>query len=198
MGVPKFPRKRYATPPHPWKAERITEEKEVTKTYGLKNRREIWKMKSLIRNFRKQARQLSAKLRTGDKQAEKEREALIKRLEVMGLLNQGATLNDVLTINMESIMNRRLQTIVYHMGIATTSHQARQFIVHGHIQINERKVTIPGYLVKKGEETSIKFFANSPLVSETHPIKMMKGQKEKDAGPLNMPAPAPKAPVKEA
>lgn len=196
MGDPKFPRKRYATPPHPWKVERITEEKEVTKTYGLKNRREIWKMKSLIRNFRKQARFLSAKLRTGDKQAEKERELLLKRLEVMGLLNPGANLNDVLTINMESIMNRRLQTLVYHMGIATTEHQARQFIVHGHIQINERKVTIPGYLVKKGEETTIKFFVNSPLVSETHPIKMMKGHKEKDTVPLEIPV--PKAPMKEA
>jgi len=196
MGDPKFPRKRYATPPHPWKTERITEEKEVTKTYGLKSRREIWKMKSLIRNFRKQARQLSAKLRTGDKQAEKEREALIKRLEVMGLLSSGANLNDVLTINLETIMNRRLQTLVYHMGIATTSHQARQFITHGHIQISERKVTIPGYLVRKNEETTIKFFANSPLVSETHPIKMMKGQKEKDTVPLDMPA--PKAPMKEA
>jgi len=196
MGDPKFPRKRYDTPPHPWKAERITEEKGVTKTYGLKNRREIWKMKSLIRNFRKQARQLSAKLRTGDTQAEKEREALIKRLEVMGLLNPGANLNDVLSINLENIMNRRLQTLVYHMGIATTSHQARQFITHGHISIGERKVTIPGYIVKKNEEGTIKFFNNSPLVSETHPLKMQKRQKEKDPIPLEIPA--PKAPIKEA
>ena len=56
MGDPKFPRKKYDTPNHPWKAERIQEEKDAQKSFGLKNKREIWKAKSLIRNFRKQAR----------------------------------------------------------------------------------------------------------------------------------------------
>ena len=53
MGDPKFSRKKYETPSHPWQADRIKEENELIKKYGLKNKKEVWKVKSLLRNFRR-------------------------------------------------------------------------------------------------------------------------------------------------
>ena len=42
MGKPKFSRKKYETPSHPWQEDRIKKENELIKKYGLKNKREIW------------------------------------------------------------------------------------------------------------------------------------------------------------
>ncbi|MCQ4335807.1 MAG: 30S ribosomal protein S4, partial [Sulfolobales archaeon] len=57
----------------------------------------------------------------------------------------------------------RLQTIVFKKGLARTIHQARQLIVHGHIAIGGRRVTSPGYIVKKSEEDLIDFYPTSPF-----------------------------------
>jgi len=191
MGDPKFPRKKYDTPNHPWKADRIQEEKDAQKSFGLKNKKEIWKAKTLIRNFRKQARSLSARTRTGNMQAEKETDQLLKRLEVLGILQSGGQLQDVLSLNLEQILNRRLQTVVHHMGLANSPKQARQFIVHGHIHVGGRTITIPGYLVRRTEEGFIQFNPNSPYESEMHPMRVQ-GQKTEDTTGLgNEPAAAP-------
>lgn len=171
MGDPKFHRKQYETPRHPWEAERIKEEKELMRKYGLKNKREIWKAKSILRSFRAQARNLQARLRYGDKQAEKEYRQLMMRLNRLGILQEGATIDDVLGLTVEDILKRRLQTLVYVKGLAKTPRQARQFVVHGHISIGERRVTIPGYLVRRDEENMIAYNPNSPLASVDHPMR---------------------------
>ena len=172
MGDPRFHRKRYETPRHPWEADRIKEEWELKKKYGLKNKREIWKAKSILRNFRAQARTLQAKLRYGDPQAEKQQKQLFGRLIRLGILDENnATLDAVLSLTVEDILRRRLQTIVYLKGLARTPRQARQFIVHGHIAIGDRRVTIPGYLVRKEEEDLIDYYDYSPLADEMHPMR---------------------------
>jgi len=171
MGDPKFHRKKYETPRHPWEAERIKEEKELMRKYGLKNKREIWKAKSILRSFRAQARSLQARLRYGDKQAEREYKQLMGKLYRLGILPEDAGIDDVLSLTVEDILNRRLQTIVYMKGLARTPRQARQFVVHGHIAIGERKVTIPGYLVKRDEEELITYSPYSPLSDEDHPMR---------------------------
>ncbi len=172
MGDPRFNRKTYDTPKHPWEAERIKEEWELKKKYGLKNKREIWKAKSLLRNFRAQARMLQAKLRYGDEQAEKQQRQLFGKLTRLGILNEGnETLDAVLSLGVEDILRRRLQTIVYMKGLARTPKQARQFIVHGHISINGKRVTIPGYLVRKEEEPLIEYHKHSPLADDMHPMR---------------------------
>ncbi|EDY36621.1 ribosomal protein S4 [Aciduliprofundum boonei T469] len=172
MGDPRFNRKKYETPKHPWEADRIKEEWELQKKYGLKNKREIWKAKSLLRNFRGQARQLQAKLRYGNPQAEKEQKLLFDKLIRLGILNEAnATLDAVLSLTVEDILRRRLQTIVYLKGLARTPKQARQFIVHGHIAIGDRKVTIPSYLVRKEEEELVDYYKYSPLADEMHPMR---------------------------
>ncbi len=172
MGDPRFNRKAYETPKHPWEAERIKEEWELKKKYGLKNKKEIWKAKSILRNFRGQARELQAKLRYGDPQAERQQKQLFDKILRLGILEESnATLDAVLSLGVEDILRRRLQTIVYLKGLARTPKQARQFIVHGHIAINGRRVTIPGYLVRMDEEDGIDYYEHSPLADEMHPMR---------------------------
>ena len=60
MGDPKKQRKKYETPRHPWRKERIDRDKLILKEFGLKNRREILKMEHILRRFRKQAKNLKA------------------------------------------------------------------------------------------------------------------------------------------
>jgi small subunit ribosomal protein S4 len=82
----------------------------------------------------------------------------------MGILTkENATLDDILGLTEESYLERRLQTIVYRKGLARTIYQARQLIVHGHIAINGKRVTSPGYIVMKGEEDLIDFYPTSPF-----------------------------------
>ncbi len=171
MGDPKFSRRKYDTPSHPWQGTRIKEENELLKKYGLKNKRELWKAQSTLRNYRGHARDLLARLRYGDVQAETEMKDLLVKLANLGLLTDSATLDDVLALELEKLLERRLQTLVYLKGLAYTPKQARQLIVHGHTNIGGRKVTVPGYLVKRNEETSIEYAPFSPMVNDLHPAR---------------------------
>ncbi|MBO5669833.1 MAG: 30S ribosomal protein S4 [Candidatus Methanomethylophilaceae archaeon] len=173
MGDPKFSRRSYDTPSHPWQGERIKAEVVLVKSYGLKNKTEVWKAQSVLRNYRKQARELQALLRGGDAQAKKEADALLNKCGRIGVLPlEGATLNDILTLTEKNILGRRLQTIVYEKGLASTITQARQMIVHGHIFMNGHKVTVPGYIVTRNEESTIEFNPASPYTDEMHPMRI--------------------------
>jgi len=172
MGDPKFSRRKYETPAHPWEGDRIKAENDLLMKYGLKNKRELWRAQSLVRSMRAQSRELQARTRTGDPQAKIETDQLLKRCATMALLPQeGATLNDVLLLTTENILARRLQTMIYRKGFAFTPKQARQFIVHGHASVGGRKVTIPGYIVRKVEEDQISYHVNSPIANDLHPAR---------------------------
>jgi small subunit ribosomal protein S4 len=166
MGDPKRIKKKYSTPLHPWQAERIEEEKELTKEYGFKNKKEIWKIQSLLRNFFRQAKRLAA---TKTEQAEKEKVLLLNRLKRLGLLAENALIDNVLEISLKDLLERRLQTVVFRKGLARSVNQARQFIVHRHIKIGDKKITVPNYLVSKAEEGLITFSGTSSLASPDHP-----------------------------
>jgi small subunit ribosomal protein S4 len=58
--------------------------------------------------------------------------------------------------NMLALLERRLDNVVYRMGIATTRAQARQLVNHGHIQMNGRKVNIPSVTVRPGDEINLR------------------------------------------
>ena len=178
MGDPKFSRRKYDTPAHPWRADRIKSETELQKRFGLKNKREIWKAQSQIRTLRSQSRELQARLRTGEQQAKVEMKQLLDKCGRLGLLPvEGITLNDILSLTIEDVLNRRFQTMVFQRGMSYSADQARQFIVHGHISINGRVVTIPGYAVRRAEENAISFSASSPISNDLHPMR----PKPKDA-----------------
>ncbi len=171
MGDPKFPRRKWEGPRHPWEAERIAAENELLKKYGLKNKRELWRAESLVRRFRQRSRILQAQIRYGSAQAEREKDELLGRLERMGLLAPDGTLNDVLALDVEAILTRRLQTMAYVKGLAHTPKHARQLIVHGHAAIGGRRVTIPGYFVSRAEEEEIAYAPASPLAHDLHPAR---------------------------
>jgi small subunit ribosomal protein S4 len=160
MGDPRRIRKKYQTPSHPWQADRIQEEKKLLAEYGLKNKREIWKALAILRGIRGQARELLGKR---GEQARRQEELLMGRLRRLNLLKKDASLDDVLALTVRDILDRRLQTLVYKKGLASTIKQARQFIVHGHITVAGRKVTAPSYLVRADEEDAIAYAENSPI-----------------------------------
>lgn len=178
MGDPKFPRRVYATPFHPWKADRIAEENALQHKYGLKNKKEVWRAKSHLRAFRGQARELLARNRAGDQQAQKETKQLLAKLNRLGVLQENATLDDVLALNVEQVLTRRLQTQVYLKGFVASTQQARQFITHGHIVIGGNRMNVPGYYVKRGEEEIIAVNPNRRTADEAHPArpKRVEGQ----------------------
>jgi len=95
MGSPKFPKKKYNTPLHPWKENRIESERELIKKYGLKNHKEVWKAKTYLERYRHQARELLAKIGGKDPQVKKESEQLLLHLTRMGILPAGSSLDDV-------------------------------------------------------------------------------------------------------
>ncbi len=161
-------KKKYQTPKKPWERSRMQLEAQLKKEYAYKNKREVWKMFSILRNFRAQARMLIG-LQTP--QAAVLKQQLMKRLNSLGLVKEDAALEDVLNLTIRDIMERRLQTRVYRLGLAKSMKQARQFIVHGHILIGDKKVKSPSRLVTVAEEKMIRFDPNSPLASEDHPAR---------------------------
>ncbi len=54
-----------------------------------------------------------------------------------------------------TLLEMRLDNVVYRLGFATSRAQARQLVSHGHIRVNNRKVNIPSYQVKVGDEITI-------------------------------------------
>src|SRR3989338_6676618 len=158
MGDPKKQRKKYSGPMHPWQAARIEEERVILKDYGLKNKKEIWKMNSLLRNFSRQAKKLVA-IQT--KQAELERKQLMKKISSLGLISEGAKLEDVLAITLRNLLDRRLQTLVHKKNLARSIKQARQFIIHENKMVGNEKMPTPSYLVKVEEEPLIRIDSKS-------------------------------------
>ena len=171
MGDPKKSTKKMDKPSHPWQGARITAENEIKRKYSLKNKKELWTVETELRRIRRRARFLFPKVGLGDSQVEKEKAELLNSLVRRGILSEGVDLAGVLTLDTEAILSRRLQNVVYLKGLATTQKQARQFITHGHIAINGRKVTVPGYTVMLEDEDEIKFYPGSDISSEMHPLR---------------------------
>ena len=161
MGHLKRRGKRYEKPRRPWEMKRIKEEKELIEMYGLKNKREIWKAASIIKKYRREIREILAEI-AGMKPAEhtlRKKEAILSALRRRGILEETSSrLEDILALNVEGILERRLQTRVYKKGISNSLKHARQLIVHGHIAVNGRKVTIPSYIVDIEEEGKIGYY----------------------------------------
>jgi len=183
MGHPKLKKKKYSKPTHPWQKERIEEEKVLLTEFGLKNKMEVWRVASLLRKYTKQAKNLIA---LDTPQSEIEKMQLLKKLSSLGLINETARLEDVLTITLKDILSRRLQTLVYKNKLTKSIRQARQLIAHEHIIVGDKKITAPSYLVDKKEETLINFAPSSPLSDQDHPERTLEKEipkKEKKKEP---------------
>ena len=58
--------------------------------------------------------------------------------------------------NLLASLERRLDSVIYRMGLATSRSQARQIVRHGHIDVNGRKCNIPSAMVKPGDELAVR------------------------------------------
>lgn len=163
MGDIKKLRKKYVKPGHPWQKERIRSEIILVGKYGLRNKREVWISRTLLGDFRKRAREI---LSLPPEEKEKEEKRLVGRLHRMGLVQENSTIDDVLNLNLTNTLERRLQTVVYKLGLAKSIHQARQLIVHGHIAISGSVARSPGRITKLEEESKISYAPNSPFASQ--------------------------------
>ena len=171
MGGPRKIHSKVSRPRHPWRLDRITEENKLLQEYGLKAKREIWRVQSQLKTFTNQAKKLIAA--TGA-QAVLEKSQLLGRLARLGLVSQSAGLDDVLGLSITDFLNRRLQTLVSKKGLAKNPKQARQFVTHEHIIVGTKKITSPGYLVPVAEEQHISFVSNSSLANPDHPERAVK------------------------
>jgi small subunit ribosomal protein S4 len=160
MGDPKRPRKTWKGPRHPWRRDVLRREMELLGIYGLRNKRELWKSMTILRKFRHHARRLLAQ------RDERQVQELLSRLHRLGLLPANATLDDVLSLRVEDVLERRLQTIVFRKGLAKSMHHARQLIVHGHVAIGGVRVRTPNRLVTIDEEKLI-HLASQPIPVES-------------------------------
>jgi small subunit ribosomal protein S4 len=166
MGDPRKLRKRYTTPTHPWQKQRIDEESALMKEYGFKNKIELWKLNSLLRKFKRQVKELIPRR---DEAAELQKKELLLKLYKMNLIKEDAILEDILALSLKDLCERRLQTLLVRKGLARSISQARQFIVHEHIMVGDKKLTSPSIILTAQEESLLRFADTSPIVAEDHP-----------------------------
>lgn len=153
MGDPKKQRKKFSKPSHPWQKERIESERVVLEQYGLRRKYEIWKMDSMLKKILHRAKTIIGERTT---QSEFEKNELLSRLYLLGLLKKGSRIEDILNLTLKDVLERRLQTLVYRKQMSKTMLQARQFITHRHIAVGNKKITTPSHLVSIEEEPHIK------------------------------------------
>jgi small subunit ribosomal protein S4 len=96
-----------------------------------------------------------------------EKEAkLLTSLHRIGLVKESASLDDILNLKIEDVLERRLQTIIMKkMGLKSPL-QARQIVVHGLVSIGNRKINLPGYIVRLDEESQILAHVEAPQITK--------------------------------
>jgi small subunit ribosomal protein S4 len=152
MGDPRRLRKKYRAPKKLWDKLRIAEEKKLKTMYGLDSVKSLWIAREELRKVRREARK---SLGMPEEEREKVIKKLAKKLSRLNILPENASVDDILSLDVRAILERRLQTLVYRKGLAKTIKQARQLITHGFIAINGKRVKSPSYLVTKEEENLI-------------------------------------------
>ncbi len=153
-------KKQYETPNEGWNQERINREDKLIEDYGLKNKREVYKAQSQLRDLRREARKLVAS------ENEQEQRELIDKANRLGLVRDDAELEEILSLNVTDFLDRRLQTAVNRRGYTDTVTEARQTVVHGHVYVDGQRVTVPGYMLTQEEEKEIEVIIPEPEPEE--------------------------------
>ncbi len=163
-------KKKFTGPKHPWKKDRIEEEHGLAKEYGIRRMHELWKARAVLRNWQRLAKEIATF--TGEKR-ESAQNILLKKIQKYEILSEDADLDDVLSLTLKNILDRRLESVIHKKGMTLTPKQARQFIVHGKVLVNGKKLNSPSYLVQAGDEISFK----SGFVPKLRPVEVSKGAK---------------------
>jgi small subunit ribosomal protein S4 len=188
LGDPKKARKQYSRPRSPWRADQLAQELYLLGTYGLRNKRELWRSQTQLSSVRKQARTLLAATQVV---REREEKKLLDSLKKKGLIKEEATLDDILSLTVEDMLARRLQSMVFKKGMALSPLHARQLIVHGHISIGDRIITVPGYEVGRTDEGTIALIGGARPKETAQPAEAPEAAKqEAEQAPAEQPAEA--------
>jgi small subunit ribosomal protein S4 len=169
MGDPRKQKKKYVAPKKPFDSDRFEQELQMVGVYGLRNKKELWKHRTELSNYRRQARNLLA-LPVSER-ALHERE-LVNKLVRLGILTTEPTLDHVLDLTMENLLERRLQTVVFRKGLASSMHHARQIVTHGHIALDAARVDTPQRLITIAEEDRLQYAIKSALNDASHPARI--------------------------
>ena len=159
---PLTDRKTFKTPRRPYEKERLDAELKLVGEYGLRCKREIWRVQYALAKLRKSARTLLT-LDPKDPKRIFEGAALLRRMSRYGLLaDDELELDAVLQLTTQKLLERRLQTKVYKQGLAKSIHHARVLIRQRHIRVGSQLVNVPSFNVRTASEKHIDFAVNSP------------------------------------
>ena len=162
-GAPRTYSKTYSTPHRPYESSRLDAELKLDGEYGLKNKREIYRINFQLSKIRRAARDLLTRDEKDPKRLF-EGNALIRRLVRVGVLPEDKRkLDYVLALKVEDFLERRLQTMVYKLGLAKSIHHARVLITQRHIAVGKQIVNIPSFMVRLDSEKHIDFAPQSPF-----------------------------------
>jgi small subunit ribosomal protein S9e len=151
------------SPRRPYEKERLDKELKLVGEYGLRNKREVWRVQYMLSKVRSVARSLLT-LPEKDPKRLFEGAALLRRLTRLGLLSESEQkLDYVLGLSIEKFLDRRLQTRVFASGLALSIHHARCLIKQRHIRVGKRMVNVPSFLVRLESEKVIEFALTSPF-----------------------------------
>ncbi|KAJ5885043.1 hypothetical protein N7495_009553 [Penicillium taxi] len=161
--APRVCTKTYKVPRRPFESARLDSELKVVGEYGLRNKREVWRVQLTLSKIRRAARELLT-LDEKDPKRLFEGNALIRRLVRIGVLDEARMkLDYVLALKVEDFLERRLQTCVYKLGLAKSIHHARVLIKQRHIRVGKQIVNVPSYMVRLDSQKHIDFALTSPF-----------------------------------
>ncbi|EIE23938.1 ribosomal protein S9 component of cytosolic 80S ribosome and 40S small subunit [Coccomyxa subellipsoidea C-169] len=155
--------KTFKKPRRPFEKERLDSELKLVGEFGLRNKRELWRVQMALSKIRQAARTL---LTLDDKETKRlfEGEALLRRMYKYGLLEEAQNkLDYVLALTPQDFLERRLQTLVFKLGLAKSMHHARVLIRQRHIRVGKQIVNVPSFMVRVDSQKHIDFALNSPF-----------------------------------